>query len=258
MADQPTLSDELRRFHYLVAEQNTALLGMMTKALKDAGAYKITTQENGAETWQAWKKDKNFQVVICSNLLPEMGGIDILTRIRSDKDIKFQPAFLLTSQDNTPQAANQALDAMADVFLGKPFSAGQFLEKVQEAVEVRKQISGADSFKIALESSRSFETRMPVALIHDRNASRGECEEVSSQKCVVRSNLNYGLGTTLVLQFPKPDGTGLYQPTKGTVMKTERVPGEIGMYRVHIHFQQPLREHQGSGLGGGLSSPQPS
>lgn len=67
------------------------------------------------------------------------------------------------------------------------------------------------------------------------------------QKCVIRVTNNYGLGTVLNLRFPRPSGGDdqYFRPVKGIVMKTERVPREIGVYRLHIQFNSPIKEQQG-------------
>jgi len=254
MNDINTLPDEIKKLTFLVAESNPALLKMIVATLKGAGISKILSAGNGVEAWHLWRKNKHTHVFICAKTMEEMDGMDILSRVRTDKEAPPLPAFILTSSENTPQMMTQALDQEADVFLPKPFSGEVLLGKVAEAVECRKQISGRNVFAGPETAETVVAAHFQVVLLFEHTTQQALCEEFSAKKCIIRSQTNFGVGTALMLQFPNPKGGNPYHPVKGVVMKEERVSGEIGTFRLHLVFQSGLKENTSGGPARGLSN----
>ena len=243
MADMPQFPAEYQRLTYLVGENNAPLLRMMIQALNQAGAGEVVSVENGLDAWQMWKRSKRLQVLILSRTLPEMGGLDIISRIRSDRDLPAQPACIMVAAENSDAIRNEALDGGVDSFLAKPFTAEAFLAKVTEGLEARKQISGKHVFdKLAPDNQGSVTLNLPVVVQMERTALRGECAEISAKKCIVKLDENLGLGTLAMLYFPKAGGGNSYHPVKAVVIKTERIPQEPVLLRVHFQFQSTLKE----------------
>ena len=248
MAEKPkSLPAYIQRLSILVAEQNPALQKSIVETLQNGGANRVESAAKGGEVWQIWKRQKGIDVFVCASNLPEMGGLEILTRIRADKDAVTQPAFLLLGAVNNKEAINEALDKGADVFLAKPFSTDDLIPRVVEAVECRKQISGAKTFGSGSIEDELLKARLPVQLVFERFATEVECEKLTQEKCVIRVSNNYGLGTQLNLRFSRPGaGDGDYfKAIKGIVMKTERVPHEIGIFLLHVHFSGRVRAEHG-------------
>ena len=242
----PSLPAEIRKLSFLVAEQNPALQKSIVSALQGAGATRVLIAADGNAAWQLWKNSKQIDMFVCASNLPELPGVEIVSRLRADKDLPLQPGFILLSSDASDEAAKQALDKGADVVLRKPFPADQIVPKIVEVVEIRKQAGGKDLAQRSLEQEL-LGTRFPVELVFDRYSTRVECEELGLHKCVIRVANNYGLGTQLNLRFARPGGgeDPFYRPIKGIVMKTERVPREIGVYRLHVQFNTPVKEQHG-------------
>lgn len=255
---QPSLSEDVRLLHFLVVENNPTLLKAMIGTLREAGASKVTSYANGAEALREWENHKDYGVVICSWNLPEVNGIDILKRIRADQDAMVQPAVIMLSSDSSEAAQQGAMAEGADAFLGKPFSAEDLIPRVQEGAEKRKASSGGALTQQALESALLGDT-FQVELVFDRYTTTVECDELRRNRCVIRVSNNYGLGTRLTMRFARrvaADGAEThYKPIKGTVLKTERVPKEYGVFRLHVEFSPPVRESMGIRelLRGGLS-----
>ena len=79
-------------------------------------------------------------------------------------------------------------------------------------------------------------------MLFDRYTTEVECESLNESKAVIRVTNNYGLGTQLSMRFSRTtDGTGgFFKALKGIVMKTERIPREIGVFRLHVQFNGPV------------------
>jgi hypothetical protein len=164
----------------------------------------------------------------------------------------------MLSSDASAAAQHGAAAEGADAFLGKPFSADDLIPRVQEGADKRKASSGGALTQHALEASLLGDTYQ-VELIFDRYATTVECEELHRNRCVIRVTNNYGLGTRMTMRFARrhqaADVEPFYKPIKGTVVKTERVPKEYGVFRLHVEFSPPVRESMGIQelLRGGLS-----
>lgn len=237
---------EVRRLPFLVAESNPALRKSIVNRLEQAGVKDCTGVESGVEAWNIWKQTGRVGVIIASTKLGEMGGIELLKRVRAYQEASLQPAFIVMCDDDSPQAVELAVGEGADCFALKPFPLGSLSALVGESVAHRKQIAGADCFLRLLEVS-SEDAPIRAMLNFERRWEEAECDMLSGVKCVILSEHNYGLGTVLELSFMRPPhlGQGSYDPLKGQVIKMERMPGQIGTYRVHLQFSAPPVEGQG-------------
>ena len=242
-----SLPPEVRRLSFLVAEQNPALQKSIVAALQSVGVSTVLTAADGNAAWNIWKTGRQVGLFVCASNLPELSGVELVQRLRADKEVEFQPAFVLLSSDASEESAKDALSKGADVVLRKPFPSEQLIPKVVEAIEARRKLTGKDQFTQHVLEQELLKARLPVVLVFERYTAQVECEELSMHKCVIRVTNNYGLGTQLNLGFRRPQGSGepFYKPIKGVVVKTERVPREIGVYRLHVQFNSPAKDQHG-------------
>ena len=237
---------EVRRLPFLVAESNPALRKSIVNRLEQARVKDCVTAESGDEAWNFWKQTGRVGVIIASTNLGEMGGIELLKRVRSAEEADLQPAFIIMSDDDSPQAVELAVREGADCFALKPFPLDSLSALVGESVEHRKQVAGDDCFLRVLEVGGE-DTPIRAIFSFERRWEEAECEMLSGAKCVILSEHNFGLGTILELCFVRPPhlGRGNYEPLKGQVTKMERIRGEFGTYRVHLQFSAPPGVEQG-------------
>lgn len=250
MTEQPAavLPDDVKGMRILVAEKNPALQKTILSLLHSAGAANVQSVKGGGEAWELWTRNRQIDMFVCAASLPEMPGLDLLAKLRGDPETKSQPTFLLLSADKSESAQNEAYDKGADGFLAKPFSQEQFIPKLLEALEARRTADGRHRLRHGLEHELLM-SRLPVELVFDRYTTEVECEALTPVKCVIRVTNNYGLGTQLNMRFMKvggdSDADAYYKPLKGIVMKTERIPQEIGVFRLHVQFNGPVKDQHG-------------
>ncbi len=237
-------AEEIRHLNVLVAEGNSVLQQTIVEVLKGAGVQNCSAVASGADAWQAWKRRKDLGVIICADNLPEMAGMDFLKRIRADQQAPLQPAFILISAEAAPQAQQEADAAGADAFLRKPFSTEDLVPAVLAGVRRRKEMAGGDFAEQALQA-QLIKTRHQVELVFERYTTTVDCEELHTDKCVIRVSNNYGLGTMLTMRFARPNGEDFYSPVKGMVTKTERIPREYGQFLLHVQFSGPVKDQHG-------------
>ncbi len=247
MADGSSLSLEIQHLRFLVAESNPALQKSIVNTLGKAGVQASHGVPGGAEALQHWKEEGGVGVIICSWNLPGLAGIDLLKRVRAEKQARLQPAFIMMASDEAPEILAAAVAEGADCFVVKPFPMGNLLSLVSEGVEHRKQLAGPEVFTESILETRQLESAVQAQLIHDRHGEAVECDDLSGTRCSVLTHRNFGLGTNLDLRFARPgsDPPEYHQLLKGIVTKMERVSGQAGMYRVHIQFNGPAKEEHG-------------
>jgi DNA-binding response OmpR family regulator len=75
-------------------------------------------------------------LVILDHMLPGMSGLEILTAIRADPDIRALPVMMLTARGRDREMAERA---GADRFMTKPFSNTEILSEVRAMLAERRQ-----------------------------------------------------------------------------------------------------------------------
>jgi len=242
-----TLDTAVRELPFLIAETNESLQQALVHTLNNAGVGGCGVVANGADAWQAWKNSRELGVIVTELKLPEMDGLELIKRVRADGMAKIQPAIIVMTDGDNPVELDAATKAGADCVVAKPFPKEQLIAMVQEGVEHRKQVAGADVFAQHALERKILQSKIRAELIFERYKTTVECDELALDKCILVVDNNYGLGTVLNMAFSKPTpGTEPYfQPIKGTITKIERVPHEFGTFRVHVKFNGKPKEAQG-------------
>ncbi|MBI4081996.1 MAG: response regulator [Candidatus Lambdaproteobacteria bacterium] len=244
--------EAIQHLNFLVAENNPALQRSIAKTLADSGVQKCAVVATGTQAWDAWKENPALAVVICSWNLPEIEGIEVVRRIRADRERQIQPAIIVMSADGSPEAEKAAREGGADGFLRKPFAAEDLIPSVLGGLEHHKQSAGISGSLHSL-AAELLGHAIPVELVFDRYTTKAECEEVNREGCVIKVMQNYGLGTRLSLRFARGEGDAFYAPVKGVVTKIERVPKDIGSYRMHVKFAAHAKAGSGDASRGGAA-----
>ncbi|KAA8479171.1 two component regulator with propeller domain [Arcticibacter tournemirensis] len=102
----------------LLVEDNKAIRGFIKEALQ--GRYKIIESTNGLEGWLA-AADQIPDLIISDVMMPEMDGLELCRRVKSDERTSHIPVILLTAR-NAVASQISGLQTGADIYLTKPFS----------------------------------------------------------------------------------------------------------------------------------------
>ena len=83
----------------------------------------------------AWEVLRHFPIaaVVTDIHLPNMTGLELISRIRRDPDLKRLP-IVVVSADPDPATPGQALQLGANAFFAKPFSPGAIRKKLEELI----------------------------------------------------------------------------------------------------------------------------
>lgn len=112
----------------LVIDDEIQIRRLLRTALEGDG-YEVKDAENGTLGLQAVAHARP-DVVLLDLGLPDIGGLDVLKRLRGWSEV---PVVVLTVRDSEAEKI-AALDAGADDFVTKPFATGELLARLRAAM----------------------------------------------------------------------------------------------------------------------------
>ncbi|MCI1648421.1 MAG: response regulator [Bacteroides sp.] len=116
-AEGNVISDQ-RRYTLLVVEDNIDMQLFVSRQL--SADYQVLTAVNGLEALGILK-DHVVNLVISDIMMPEMDGLELCDRLKSELDYSHIPVILLTAK-TTLQSKIEGMKSGADVYIEKPFS----------------------------------------------------------------------------------------------------------------------------------------
>ncbi len=108
-----------------MVEDDEAIRRTLARGLQEAGAT-VTTAATAVEAMKALATDQPDAVLLDLGL-PDLDGADVLTMVRASSDL---PVIVATARDDEREIV-RLLDAGADDYLVKPFSAAQAMARVR-------------------------------------------------------------------------------------------------------------------------------
>ncbi|AMR32304.1 hypothetical protein A0256_13190 [Mucilaginibacter sp. PAMC 26640] len=145
----------------LVVDDNGDMRAYLKRLLEPY--FTVDTASNGAEALEQIKA-KLPSLVLSDVMMPVMDGKALLRQIRQNEDTYRLPVIFLSARAGE-EARIDGLEAGADDYLVKPFSAAELLTKV------RAQINISKARGLAEEQLRSLLTEAPVAMAIYRGPS---------------------------------------------------------------------------------------
>ena len=106
------------------------MLGESLKKALERHAYGVDWVQDG-ESASMMLRDAPFAAVVLDVNLPKRSGIEVLTELRSRKNMT--PVLMLTARD-TPQQKVEGLDTGADDYLVKPFDLDELLARLRSLI----------------------------------------------------------------------------------------------------------------------------
>jgi len=138
MFRKPLPSLGMSSIHLLVVEDDAAIRHSLARGLGEHGAI-VTAVGSAVEALQAVSRDKPDAVLLDLGL-PDLDGSDVLTLIRATGDL---PVVIATARDDEREII-RLLDAGADDYLVKPFSAAQAMARVRAVLRRSRSLPDAD------------------------------------------------------------------------------------------------------------------
>jgi signal transduction histidine kinase/ligand-binding sensor domain-containing protein/DNA-binding response OmpR family regulator len=124
------------RYQVLIIEDNPDISAYLATTL--SRYFQIHTAANGREGLEQ-AIAQSPDLIVCDVMLPEMSGLDITHKIRSEFQTCHIPVVLLTALSSGEHQL-QGIDAGADAYITKPFSTRFLLTTIIRIIEQREKI----------------------------------------------------------------------------------------------------------------------
>ena len=115
--------------HALVVDDSTTIRKILTVYLQKLG-FDVTAAVNGRDGLECLKGMTKADLVLVDWNMPEMDGISFLRAVRADAVYAALPVLMVTTNSEMSNVV-QALDAGADEYIMKPFTADMIREKLE-------------------------------------------------------------------------------------------------------------------------------
>ena len=130
----------------LLADDNADMREYLQRLLRPG--YEVTTVTDGQAALEAARADPP-DILISDVMMPRLGGLQLVAALRADLRTAEVPVLLLSARAGQ-EAAIEGLEAGADDYLVKPFSAAELLARVRANVELARLRSHHARWRAAL------------------------------------------------------------------------------------------------------------
>lgn len=113
--------------HILIVDDERDLLELLDVNLRKAG-YRVTSATNGREALTRMQADRPDLAVV-DVMMPEINGIELVSRVRSDAKLSGLPMVMLTAKGEEVDEL-VGLSVGADDYIAKPFSMKVLLARI--------------------------------------------------------------------------------------------------------------------------------
>jgi len=130
----------------LLADDNADMREYLQRLLRPG--YEVTTVTDGQAALEAARLDPP-DILLSDVMMPRLGGLQLVAALRADPRTAEVPVLLLSARAGQ-EAAIEGLEAGADDYLVKPFSAAELLARVRANVELARLRSHHARWRAAL------------------------------------------------------------------------------------------------------------
>ena len=115
--------------HALVVDDSDVIRKILTAYLQKLG-FQVTSAVNGREALDQLHRMEKADVALVDWNMPEMDGITFLREVRADVNYDELPVMMVTTNSELHHVS-QALEAGANEYIMKPFTADMLKEKLE-------------------------------------------------------------------------------------------------------------------------------
>jgi adenylate cyclase len=116
----------------LIVEDDVLMLEMLKDRL-EANNYNVVTAENGKDgSFKAMTEKPDL--ILADIMMPELDGIEMTKIIRANSDLKDVPIIVVSALGRS-EDIQKAMNAGANDYLIKPYSANDLLKKIGDLIK---------------------------------------------------------------------------------------------------------------------------
>ena len=134
VAPAPSPSSSAPRARVLVVDDNADMRTYVISVLREA--FEVETVEDGVLALESARR-RPPDLILSDVMMPRLGGFGLLREVRAEPSLQAVP-FLLLSARAGEEASVEGLEAGADDYLIKPFSARELLARVRAHLELAR------------------------------------------------------------------------------------------------------------------------
>ena len=134
-----TGADRNRKPIVLVVEDNPDMLSFISRQLSED--YQLLTATNGLEGLKALEGE-GVNLIVSDVMMPEMDGLELCERVKSDINSSHIPVILLTAKTSV-QSKIEGLRTGADAYIEKPFSVEHLKANIDNLLNNREKLRQA-------------------------------------------------------------------------------------------------------------------
>jgi PAS domain S-box-containing protein len=152
----------VERCRVLLADDNADLRDYISRLLADHG-YEVETVADGEAALAAMRAQRP-DILMTDVMMPRLDGFGLLTAVREDASLRDLPIVMLSARAGD-DAKVEGLDAGADDYLTKPFSARELLARVAANIAMaRLRREAAEAVSASEAKAREQAERVQLAL----------------------------------------------------------------------------------------------
>ena len=114
----------------LIVDDFATMRRILRNILKQIGFTNIIEADDGKSAFKELKKEK-VDLILCDWNMPEMPGIELLNKVRSDDELKDMPFVMVTAEAQKENIV-EAVKAGVSNYVVKPFTAETISEKLKK------------------------------------------------------------------------------------------------------------------------------
>ena len=111
----------------LVVEDAQIQREIVLAQLEASGFEEAIGMEDGVEAY-SYLEENTADLIICDWNMPNMNGLELLKKVRSNTSLKNIPFIVLTTNEDVTK---EAMDAGASDFISKPTNPEELVEKIE-------------------------------------------------------------------------------------------------------------------------------
>ncbi len=124
--------------HFLIVDDYANIRDLVKKQLNQLGIKNITEYDNAVDAFNYLNTDhEEVEFIISDWNMPNMTGLEFLTKVRSHDNYNNIPFIILTTE-NEQEKVLAAVEAGVSNFLIKPWKLEEFAEKIASAWKLKK------------------------------------------------------------------------------------------------------------------------
>jgi PAS domain S-box-containing protein len=158
----------------LVADDNADMRDYVQRLLSKQ--YEIVAVADGESALKS-ARERHPDLILSDIMMPRLDGFELLRTVRADRELKSIPVILLSARAGE-ESRVEGLEAGADDYLVKPFSARELLARVGSHIAMAKiRREAADQFR-TLSERLDAEVRLRTQELQQRNVEVVEQSEM--------------------------------------------------------------------------------